>query len=286
MGMNMKTRRLTLLTALAGGIAFGCTPDAPDDTVPTITIESPTAGQLFGLGDTVTVSGTVADAGGNLDKVQVRANSSVVDATVTGGTFTIDLSTVADGTTLISAVATDSAGFQAQTDPVEIQIQLHEQRADTIAYLEPHVAFFTFGENYGRPGCWLPVSEQFQFRPTRQPIVLDFWKNQMPAGGAFTTIGNWMQKGRDLRFGGDIYRWSKHHEFLKVLDLPARSAAAFELALSGNSIANEFESFVMVLRKTFVCKRPLYELFVCKSITQSTFEPGQWYWASDIRTAL
>jgi hypothetical protein len=30
-----------------------------------------------------------------------------------------------------------------------------------------------------------------------------------------------------------VYRWSKHHEFLKFLDLPARSGEKFELTLSG-----------------------------------------------------
>ena len=123
-----------------------------------------------------------------------------------------------------------------ETDPVQIQIQLAQNRADTIAYLEPHCAFFTFGENYGRPGCGLPVSDRFQFRPTRQPVVLDFWKHQTPPGSAFTTIGNWKQHGRDVRFQGDVYRWSKHHEFLKFVDLPGRSGTSFELALSASSI--------------------------------------------------
>ena len=44
-------------------------------------------------------------------------------------------------------------------------------RQDTLDFLEPHVAFFTFGENYGRPGCGLPVSDRFPFHPTRQPVV-------------------------------------------------------------------------------------------------------------------
>src|SRR5262249_14955632 len=106
-----------------------------------------------------------------------------------------------------------------------------------------HCAFFTFGENYGRLDCKLPVSERFTFRPTRQPVVLDFWEN--PPGresfgercngsdSTWTTIGNWRQEHRDVKFQGEVYRWSKHHEFLKFLDLPARSGANFELALSG-----------------------------------------------------
>src|SRR5439155_25261722 len=63
-----------------------------------------------------------------------------------------------------------------ETDPVELQLELAEGRQSTIRFLEPHCAFFTFGENYGRPDCLLPVSPRFRFLPTRQPVVLDFWR--------------------------------------------------------------------------------------------------------------
>ena len=48
----------------------------------------------------------------------------------------------------------------------------------------------------------------------------------------FTTIGNWRQRQRELVFEGERYTWSKHHEFLKFLDLPSRVEQGFELALS------------------------------------------------------
>src|SRR5205809_7568549 len=44
-----------------------------------------------------------------------------------------------------------------ETDPVELQMELHDNLRETIDFLEPHCAFFTFGENYGRPDCGLPV---------------------------------------------------------------------------------------------------------------------------------
>lgn len=121
-----------------------------------------------------------------------------------------------------------------ETDPVALQIELHDNWQDTISFLEPHSAFFTFGENYGGPDCLLPVSERFAFRPTRQPVVVDFWEAcQISPGDAFTTVGNWEQPWRDVVFQGEVYHWSKHHEFLKFLDLPHRSGQPFELALSG-----------------------------------------------------
>src|SRR6266566_6474921 len=63
-----------------------------------------------------------------------------------------------------------------ETDPVALQIELYDGLQRTIDFLEPHCAFFTFGENYGHPDCKLPVSERFHFRPTRQPVVTDFWQ--------------------------------------------------------------------------------------------------------------
>ena len=63
------------------------------------------------------------------------------------------------------------------TDPVEHEIDIHHGVRETIKYLEPHCAFFTWGENYGNPDCRLPVSERFRFTPTRQPVVLDLWEH-------------------------------------------------------------------------------------------------------------
>ncbi len=120
------------------------------------------------------------------------------------------------------------------TDPVQTEVELAHGNQATIGFLEAHSAFFTFGENYGAPDCGVPESHRFELKPTRQPVVLDFWKER--CGGrpdAFTTVANWRQPWRDIRFEGELYRWSKHHEFERFLDLPRRTGARFELALSG-----------------------------------------------------
>jgi hypothetical protein len=119
-----------------------------------------------------------------------------------------------------------------ESDPVVVQVELHQGDRRAIEYLEPHVAFFTYGENIGRPGCNVPASERFQFRPTRQPIVLDFWPEPEGWDHPFTTIASWRQ-WRDVVLDGETYSWSKHLEFLKVVDLPRRTGRSFELALSG-----------------------------------------------------
>ena len=120
-----------------------------------------------------------------------------------------------------------------ETDPVQLQIELHDNVRETIEFLKPHHAFFTFGENLGNPDCGLPVSEEFPFIPTRQPVILDFWDHgTTEVEPSFTTIGNWQQEWREVLFNGVVYRWSKHEEFLKILELPQKAGAGFELALS------------------------------------------------------
>jgi GT2 family glycosyltransferase len=122
------------------------------------------------------------------------------------------------------------------TDPVDIEIDVFHRKQEAIDYLRPHSAFFTFGENLGNPDCLVPVPEGLKFYPTRQPVVMEFWKD---AGGGeastFTTVGNWRQPWREIRYQGELYRWSKHLEFQKFIDLPSRVRQSFELALSSYS---------------------------------------------------
>jgi len=128
------------------------------------------------------------------------------------------------------------------TDPVEVEIELYHNRQETIAYLEPHCAFFTWGENYGNPDCGVPYSERFHFKPTRQPVLLDLWQGEAvgaPHNAAFTTIGNWQQPWRTLKFQGETYHWSKHFEFMKFIDLPKQTDQPFELALASYKAADQ-----------------------------------------------
>ncbi len=121
-----------------------------------------------------------------------------------------------------------------ETDPVDLQIEIFNGKKEALDYLQPHCAFFTFGENLGAPDCRVPKPSQFNFLPTRQPVVMEFWEQHgLGHGEAFTTIGNWRQPWREVQFNGEILRWSKHFEFEKFISLPQKfSAQPFELALS------------------------------------------------------
>ena len=137
------------------------------------------------------------------------------------------------GTEPLPELAAGGRLVYVATDPVQLELELHAQRPETLRFLEPHCAFFTFGENIGNPDCPLPTPDGFNFQPTRQPVVLDLWRDVAAgAGSAFTSIGNWKQDWRDVRFEGETYTWSKHHEFLRFVDLPERSDRELELALS------------------------------------------------------
>lgn len=119
------------------------------------------------------------------------------------------------------------------TDPVLLEVQLHQGSPEAFKLLEPHAAFFTWAMNHGKENCRLPVSDRFVFHPTRQPLLLDLWQAEdASAANRFTTIAGWRQLWREITLDGQVYHWSKHFEFLKVIELPSRCHAQFELALT------------------------------------------------------
>jgi hypothetical protein len=131
-----------------------------------------------------------------------------------------------------------------ETDPVLPQVEVANGRAFTLELLNAHTHHFTFGENLGAPDCGVPVGD-IRYRPTRQPIVLDWWLGEddddLPSVWCpFTTVANWQQSGKDVEWNGETFAWSKHHEFIKFVDLPRRAEQQrFELALAcgdGNAV--------------------------------------------------
>jgi hypothetical protein len=123
-----------------------------------------------------------------------------------------------------------------ETDPVTLQLQVARGEPAALDYIDAHTVHFSFGERLGRPGCSLPVGS-VDYHPTRQPVVLDRWPppDPEPSGNGtppWTTVANWEQTHRDVEWEGERYTWSKSHEFLKLLDVPARAGITFEPALA------------------------------------------------------
>ena len=119
-----------------------------------------------------------------------------------------------------------------ETDPVLAQVEVDQGNAVTIAALAAHTEHRSFGENLGTDICPLPTGP-FAYRPTRQPVVLDWWAGaDTVEAHTFTTIANWRQTYKDLTWRGNAYGWSKHSEFLRFIDLPSRTGERLELALS------------------------------------------------------
>jgi hypothetical protein len=126
-----------------------------------------------------------------------------------------------------------------ETDPVQLQVELYENDPAAIEFLAPHRSFFSWGLNYGAADCQVPLPDRFRFKQSFPPVVCDEWeRSEVGTRKYFTTIGNWRQHGC-VCLNGETYHWSKHLEFMKVLDLPARTSQRFELALSRSSRTDE-----------------------------------------------
>lgn len=118
-----------------------------------------------------------------------------------------------------------------ETDPVYEQFRAAKGDASVRAMLDAHDVLFTYGENLGRPDCPVPLSG-YTWHATRPPVVVDLWQAPLPAGGGtYSTIATWENKGKDVEFGGETYRWSKHLNFLHYLPVAKRCGLEFEVAI-------------------------------------------------------
>lgn len=126
------------------------------------------------------------------------------------------------------------------SDPLYTQASIPDYLAGTIDAkskqnidnLLKHDLFFSFGENIGRDDCLVP-DELFAWQPTRQPIVLESWKNPLvPRRKVFTTVLSWQPIQQNLTVNGVEYG-GKNKEFLGLVDLPQKTGATLELAMGG-----------------------------------------------------
>jgi hypothetical protein len=115
------------------------------------------------------------------------------------------------------------------TDPIYHEVTYANGHSETRAIIDEHADVVTYGENIGTANCPVPPLPRMQGW-TRQPVLLDMWRDGAPARSVYTTVANWRQTGREVDFAGERYLWSKDVEFLRFRDLPRRANVALELA--------------------------------------------------------
>ena len=115
------------------------------------------------------------------------------------------------------------------SDPMFTQVALVSGKQDVIDRIGAHDKYFTFAENIGGADCRIPTAG-FDWIPTRQPVVLDWWKvSPEPPRDVFTTVMNWVSY-KNCEYGDETWG-QKDVEFLKFVDLPGRTSQKFEIAM-------------------------------------------------------
>jgi hypothetical protein len=114
------------------------------------------------------------------------------------------------------------------SDPVFTQIKLASEDPVFRQRLDAHDVHFTFGERAPSP----LFETGHQWRPTRQPILLDAWRPSPRQADVFTTVMSWTSYA-PLVHAGRTYG-QKDMEFERFLGLPARVCPLrLEVAVGG-----------------------------------------------------
>jgi hypothetical protein len=113
------------------------------------------------------------------------------------------------------------------SDPVFTQLAIAKGAPWYVEFFERFDRLFTFGANIGTPACDVPTSG-LTWHPTWQPVVSEHWQtDEPPSGDRFTTVMTWKTESFTDVDG------NKDREFLKFIDLPARTPSRFEMAVNG-----------------------------------------------------
>jgi hypothetical protein len=117
------------------------------------------------------------------------------------------------------------------TDPGFPQMWNALGLADVMAGHDAHV---TIAERIGEPDCTIPGCG-LDWIPTPQPVVLDAWPAQPPAGGGrFTSVASWRGAYGPVEYEGRTYGL-RVHEMRRFAELPRLAGGVFELALDIHS---------------------------------------------------
>ncbi|HUR20473.1 MAG TPA: hypothetical protein VMZ90_06670 [Vicinamibacterales bacterium] len=177
-----------------------------------------------------------------------------------------------------------------ETDPTELQVRIAQGEAYPITVAERHHHRLTFGENLGQPDCLVPV-ERFTWLPTRPAVCVDWWDTSRPPGpdASLTTVGTFRNKGKDITWNGARWRWSKHEEFLKFIDIAATASLPLELAIGeiSDKTRDRFVQNGWRVRSAWGLESPeAYRDYIWDSLGEFTVAKGQYVapktgWFSD-----
>lgn len=96
--------------------------------------------------------------------------------------------------------------------------------------LAGHDHYFSVGTNVGTPSWTLPSGE-IDWRPVRQPVVLEDWPVSDGEFTSFSTVGSWRGPFGPVEWNGRSYG-PKAHQFRRFATLPKTVGLPFEAALA------------------------------------------------------
>lgn len=177
-----------------------------------------------------------------------------------------------------------------ETDPVVQQVAIAKGEKYPVLMASLHHDRLTFGENLGQPDCLVPM-ERFTWLPTRPAVCVDWWQtDRKPApDAALTTVATFKNKGHDTTWQGVTWRWSKHEEFLKFLDVAKDARLPLEAAIGGltDAMRRRFVKNGWRIRPAFGLESPeAYRDYLWDSLGEFTVAKEQYVaprtgWFSD-----
>jgi hypothetical protein len=110
----------------------------------------------------------------------------------------------------------------------------------SIDNMRRHDVFFTLGEHLGAPDCRVPTVG-IDWKPTRQPIVREYWDVPPAADGPYSTVMSWKIEPAAPIVDGVVYG-GKDVEFERFFDLPRFVPDVLEVALAGEAPRDRIRS--------------------------------------------
>jgi hypothetical protein len=141
------------------------------------------------------------------------------------------------------------------TDPVFTQVKVAEDEG-TLEYYTAHDACFTYGCNIPSADIGVPHSG-IEWKPILPPVVLEEWSPLETPGSAYTTIGTWNTKGRDIVLNGRQLPWRKSVRYEPILEMPRRLPGIhLDLTFSGmQDDARRFSRHGWIVRDALMVSR-------------------------------